>query len=204
LRAGSSARAMALAKLAGRLAKQSPYVRLVKAAERAQSTGPRMRLIQQQRLSALRQTLRQLDQSLARVARNRFELRAARLASALGHWESKRAEFARLPGTLHRETSRAGGALTRATEEGIRRRNVIAAKLGRIFAAVNYRAVLARGFAMVLDRAGMALSRKEEAFVARDVTIRFADGEVAATVGALRSRKRSPRTSTEQDQKALF
>jgi len=204
LQTGLSARAIILAKLAGRLAKQSPYVRLIKSAERAQAAGPKMRLIQQQRLSAARQSLGQVERTLPRVAKNRLELRAAHLASARRRWESRRAEIARLPGALLRETARAGGALRRALTEGLRSRNVIAAKVGQIFAAVNYRSVLARGFAMVLDRGGAALSRKEEARLAHDITIRFADGEIAATVGPPRSRKRSPRASTEPDQKTLF
>ena len=204
LQASSNAGAIALVRLAGRLAKQSPHVRLIKAAERAQATGPRMRLIQQHRLNVMRQAIRQVDKSLVRVTRNCFELRAARFTSTFGRWESKRVEIERSPGALRREAARAGGALTRAMAEGIRRRNVIAAKLGQLFAAVNYKAVLNRGFALVLDRAGAALSRKEEARAAREVTLRFTDGDIAATVGAPRSRKRMPRPSTEPEQKALF
>ncbi len=45
LRAGMNARAIALAKLSGELAKQSPYVRLVKVIERTRGTSPQMRLI---------------------------------------------------------------------------------------------------------------------------------------------------------------
>ena len=202
--AGSNAKAMSVVKLAARLAKQSPYVRLVKAAERTQATGPRMRLIQQRRFSADRQALGQLHRSLARVSGNGFRLRSAHLDSAAKRWESKRAELARLPGTLRRDAARVGSALTRALTEGLRWRDGVAARLAQIFAAVNYKAVLDRGFALVRDRTGAVLSRKEEARVARDIAIRFADGEIAASVGAPRSRKRIPRVSPESGQKPLF
>jgi exodeoxyribonuclease VII large subunit len=205
LQRGSGARTIKLSQLSGRLSRQSPYVRLVKAAERAEASGPRMRLSQQRRLSAARETLGQMEKALQRVARNRFELRAARLKFAQGRWESRRAEIVRLPSALGRETARAGSAMAREMTQGLRRRSVIATQLGQIFSAVNYRAVLARGFAMVLDRTGTAVSRTAEARAARNVTIRFADGEIPATVGAPRSRKRAtPRTSTEAEQKALF
>jgi exodeoxyribonuclease VII large subunit len=204
LQAGSNAKSISVAKLAGRLSKQSPHVRLVKALERTQAAGTKMQVIQQRRLSAARQTLAQAERTLPRVIRNRFELRAVRLAFVLQRWESKRGEIARMPRSLAREAARAGTALTRTMTEALRGRHVIASKLGQIFAAVNYKAVLNRGFALVLDRTGAALSRKEEALVARDVKIRFADGEIAATVGAQRSRKRPSSPSTEPDQKALF
>ena len=204
LQARSHARAITVVKLVGRLAKQSPYVRVVRAFERTQATGPRMRMVQQRRLSAARQNLGQLENGLPRVAKNRFDLRAARLESALGRWESKRLEILRLPKTLHREATRAGSALTRAFTEGIRQRSVIATKLGQIFAAVNYKSVLDRGFALVFNRAGVALSRKDDAGAARDVKIKFADGEIAATVGAPRSRTRPSKASAQKDQKALF
>jgi exodeoxyribonuclease VII large subunit len=203
-RARANARAITLAKLAGRLTKQSPHVRLVKAIERTQASGPRMRLIQERRLNAARQSLAQLSISLPRVVRGRFELRAAHLITALTRWESKRTEIARLPGMLRLGAARTGASLARTMAEGLRHRNLIATKLGQIFAAVNYRTVLSRGFALVLDRAGVALLHKEEARAAHNVTIRFADGDVAATVGAVRTRKRTSRTAVEPDQKALF
>ena len=141
---------------------------------------------------------------MPRVISGRFELRAVRLAFVLQRWESKRAEIARLPGSLAREARRAESALTRTMTEGLRRRHVNASKLGQIFAAVNYKAVLDRGFALVVDRTGAALSRKEDARAARDVKIRFADGEIAATIGAQRLRKRTARPSAAADQTALF
>ncbi len=204
LQAGSNSRSVAVAKLAGRLSKQSPHVRLVKAFERTQATGSRMRVIQQRRLSASRQNLAQAAIALPRVITGRFELRAVRLAFVLHRWESKRAEVARLPGLLAREVRRAEAALTRKMTEGLRRRYVNAAKLGQIFAAVNYRAVLDRGFALVVDRTGAALSRKEDARAARDGKIRFADGEIGATVGAQRPRKRASTPLEAPEQEALF
>lgn len=204
LQAGSNAKSMAVAKLAGRLSKQSPHVRLVKAFERTQATGSRMRVIQQRRLGASRQNLAQAAIALPRVIRSRFELRAVRLAFVLQRWESKRAEIARLPGSLAREGRRAESALTRTITEGLRRRHVTAAKLGQIFDAVNYKAVLDRGFALVVDRTGAALSRKEDARAARDVKIRFADGEIGATVGAQRPRKRASTPLEAPEQEALF
>ena len=204
LQAGSDAKSISVGKLAGRLSKQSPHVRLVKAFERIQAAGARTQASQQRRLNLARQNLAQAERALPRVIRNRFELRAVRLAFVLRCWESKRGEIARLPGLLAREAARAESALTRTMTEGLRRRNVAASKLGQVFAAVNYKAVLNRGFALVLDKTGAALSRKEEARVARDVKIRFADGEIAATIGAQRSRKRPSRPSAESDQKALF
>jgi exodeoxyribonuclease VII large subunit len=204
LQAGSNARLMAVAKLAGRLSKQSPHVRLIKTFERTQAASARMRVSQQRRLSLARHNLSQAEIALPRVIASRFELRAVRLAFVLQRWESKRGEIARLPGSLAREARRAETALRRTMTEGVRRRSVIAFQFGQIFAAVNYKAVLDRGFALVIDRTGASLSRKEDARVARDVKIRFADGEIGATVGPQRSRKRTPSPASTPDQKALF
>jgi exodeoxyribonuclease VII large subunit len=204
LRAGMNARAIALAKLSSELAKQSPYVRLVKVIERARATSPQMRLIQQRRLSAARQDLGQLERNLRHLAKIKFERRSEHLVAATRHWESKRTDATRLPLTLRREVTRAESSLTRALHEGYRQRSVLANKLAQLFAAVNYKAVLARGFALVRDRTGAVLSRVEEARAAHNVTIRFVDGEVAASVGARNLRKHGRKQQADTEQKSLF
>jgi exodeoxyribonuclease VII large subunit len=204
MQAAWNAKAIGLAKTSGALARQAPLVRLAKAAERVQALGGRLRPTEQRRLDAARQGVTQAARALDVVARNMSERRASRLAATLGRWESRRMDILRLAPALRRETARAGAALARAAGEGFRQRNLAAAKLAQLFAAVNYQAVLARGYALVLDRTGAALSRSEEARAARDVTIRFSDGEVAASVGAARRARASRKVSQETEQKTLF
>ncbi|MBK3424921.1 exodeoxyribonuclease VII large subunit, partial [Methylobacterium ajmalii] len=72
--------------------------------------------------------------------------------------------------------------LDRAPGQGLER---LAGRLSRataLFSSLNYRAVLARGYALVLDSAGTPVGSAQAARAAGHLTVEFADGRVAASV----------------------
>ena len=158
-RAGFDARALALAHLSRRLARQSPQARLAGLAERRRGLA--------QRLARAGATLteRRADRLVA----------AARRLAAAAQGESRRGqERARSLGQLE-------GRLRRALFEAQRRRCERLARAERMFAAVNYTNVLARGFALVRDAAGAPLLRAAAVAPGQALRIEFADGEIGAT-----------------------
>jgi exodeoxyribonuclease VII large subunit len=76
--------------------------------------------------------------------------------------------------------------------------------------AVSYRGVLARGFALVRDEAGMPLRRAAEIREGQALRIEFADGEVSAAAAAGRPfpdatrPKRARRSRDGEGQGSLF
>jgi exodeoxyribonuclease VII large subunit len=87
--------------------------------------------------------------------------------------------------TLSRETARVAELLVRAKDSASRGVETRAALLGRaadLLESYSHKKTLARGFALVTDSDGAVVSRAADARKAGDVTLRFADGEVAASV----------------------
>ena len=76
------------------------------------------------------------------------------------------------------------------------------ARIIALFDSLNYRAVLSRGYALVLDAEGRPVAQAEAARAAGRLTVEFADGKVAATVeGAAPHRaaaKRGPAAPARQ------
>jgi exodeoxyribonuclease VII large subunit len=122
-------------------------------------------------------------------------------------WEVRMAERRQVPQTLQHNVARVDAALRRAIGETIRRSRISSANVGQVFSAVNYRSVLARGYALVLDHGGGALTRADDAKAAKSFTIRFADGDVAATEApapAPARAKRRAKPAPAATQKSLF
>ena len=125
--------------------------------------------------------------------RRASERRRNDLATIGRHWELRRAQVAALPAALRRDAARADVALKRVSVEALRRRKAAAAKVLHVFAAVNYKSILGRGFALVLDGKGAVLTNVAAAEAARLLTIRFGDGDVAAEAKRPRPRRAGKR-----------
>jgi exodeoxyribonuclease VII large subunit len=98
--------------------------------------------------------------------------------------------------------ARARGAMGRYLEQ--RRRSL--AHAGRLLGSLSYTSVLARGFALVRDEADRVVASASAVDPGARLKIEFKDGRVGATAdGGAGSRRRPvPRSSTPEDQGALF
>ena len=184
-RAGFDARALRLAHLSRRLARQSPQARLAGLAERRRGVA--------QRLTRAGATL---------IERRGERLLAAtrRLAAAAQGENRRRQDRTRALGQIE-------GRLRRALAEAQRRRGERLARAERIFAAVNYTSVLARGFALARDAKGTPLLRAAAIAPGQGLRLQFADGEIAATADGAAGEppaKRGRGRSAKDDQGSLF
>lgn len=149
--------------------------------------------------------LAQLEDLMARKRRclsRRADLARERLALTACRWPEPAALLAPREQRLDELGARLPRALAARTHKGEAAMNLVAPRLrpdllqqrvGRLserLAAVWKMAELvhperplSRGFVRVTDRAGRTLLHAEDARSARDLTLRFADGEVAATTG---------------------
>jgi exonuclease VII large subunit len=132
------------------------------------------------------------------------ERRALYFLSMCVRWDFRRRETARLPETLKGEVARQRRFLTRATLDRLSERKQFAAKLTRVFATINYKAVLARGFALVFDKAGAAITSAEDAALARSLLVRFSDGALRASANPIRSSGQSRKSIVASKQNSLF
>jgi len=183
-RAGFDARALALAHLSRRLARQSPQARLAGLAERRRG---------------LAQRLKRAGATVTERRGERLVATARRLAAAAQGESRLGLERAHSLGQIE-------GRLRRALFEAQRRRGERLAKAERMFAAVNYTSVLARGFALARDPAGGPLTRAAAVAPGQALRIQFADGEIGATAdGRVEPHaKRGKPRSGRDDQGSLF
>ncbi|KQP67739.1 exodeoxyribonuclease VII large subunit [Methylobacterium sp. Leaf112] len=119
--------------------------------------------------AALRHGTRHRGEALAYLGRRLVVARDATLARADAEGARRRDRLDALQGRL----DRAGGRLTE------RRRDRLGT-LASLLASLSYRAVLARGFALVRDGSGAALRSTVAASAAERFTLEFADGTLAA------------------------
>jgi exodeoxyribonuclease VII large subunit len=125
----------------------------------------------------------QLDDRSGRLARALPAwVRARRevLARTAGRLASPAARIATARGALELRAQRLSAAQARLLERGRDRLAGLAARLE----AVSYAATLARGFALVTDAKGAAITSATSVKPAARVNITFADGQVAATADA--------------------
>jgi exodeoxyribonuclease VII large subunit len=115
--------------------------------------------------------------AVTRQRRDRFEglalrLKAARFASAQAH----RAALIRDRERTQRLAERARRALSTL----LQRQQARADHAGQLLAALSYKSVLARGFALVRDEAGHALRNAASVAPGMRLDLEFADGHIAA------------------------
>lgn len=121
------------------------------------------------------------SRALLHRRRERFETLDARFkASRFAYAQAKRQAIGRERERAERLAERAGRALTTS----ISRLSARVDHAGQLLAALSYRSVLARGFALVRDEAGHPLHHAASIGPGATLSIEFADGAVAATAGA--------------------
>jgi exodeoxyribonuclease VII large subunit len=125
--------------------------------------------------------LTRCTQVLLRHRRDRFAGLAIRLkASQLANVQAQRDRIARADERTQRLAERARRALITL----LQRHEARIAHSGQLLAALSYRGVLARGFALVRDEAGQAVRAASAIGPGAHLTLEFADGQVAATASS--------------------
>jgi exodeoxyribonuclease VII large subunit len=116
--------------------------------------------------------------SLLRSRSDRYSALAARLqASKLANAQAQRQRIARARERTERLAERAQRALVTT----LHRLDARVAHSGQLLAALSYRSVLARGFALVRDEAGHPLHAASSIGPGARLEMEFSDGRVAAT-----------------------
>ncbi len=132
----------------------------------------------QQSVATAGARLAHCTQVVLRHRRDCFTGLAVRLtASRLANAQAQRAQIARANERTQRLAERARRALVTL----LQRHEARIAHSGQLLAAVSYRGVLARGFALVRDDAGLALRSASAVDPGARLTLEFADGRVNAT-----------------------
>jgi exodeoxyribonuclease VII large subunit len=141
------------------------------------------------RLTVSGERLAHAARSLLRHRRDRHAGLAIRLkASKLSNAQAQRQAIARNRERTLRLTERARRALATAMQ----RHQARVGHSGQLLAALSYRGVLARGFALVRDQQGLAVHAAAAIGPGAHLTIEFADGRVAATADADRPAATQP------------
>jgi exodeoxyribonuclease VII large subunit len=162
-RRASNQRRIAVEKAARGLAAQSPAARRARAHARLDGFAVRLR-----RAGAVDR-----ERRAERLTRLEARLRAALSARArLAAQESER---------FRERIDLSGKRLRRAVGATIRQKGDRLAALEQFLAALSYRSVLGRGFALVRDQAGTPMRSAAAIGPGQRLRIEFADGEVAAT-----------------------
>jgi len=154
-----------VSRLVERFVRHPPTLALANARGRLARLGDRP-------AAALGHGTRRRAEALANLGRRLVVARDATLARAGAEGARSRVRLEALQGRL----DRAGARLTE------RRRDRLGT-LGSLLGSLSYRAILARGFALVRDDAGAAIRTAAAATAAERLTLEFADGVLSARVG---------------------
>jgi len=99
---------------------------------------------------------------------------------------------------------RTGERLVPALVAQIERKRTRLDTLAQLFGSLNYKAVLARGYALVWDADGQAVRSPEDVLDGQPLTVEFADGRADVTGGrAMRVKTVRPKAPADE-QGALF
>ncbi|HEV2558955.1 MAG TPA: exodeoxyribonuclease VII large subunit [Microvirga sp.] len=137
-----------------------------------------------------------------------MELRAERLATLSGRLVVARETLIRAERTriaASRDLAgRTGERLAPALAAQIERKRARLDSQAQLFDSLNYKAVLARGYALVWDADGQAVRSPEDVLDGQPLTVEFADGRADVTGGrAMRVRTAKPKAAVDE-QGALF
>jgi exodeoxyribonuclease VII large subunit len=191
--------------IARRLARFAPHVQLARASERTDALTSRLAYFGNSPSSKARVMYIRVHSDLMRAIRMDFGRRKEKLIQTNGRWASKSLDIARSRSVRKTELSQARERLSRAVAGSLNQKLAGITSLFQLFEAVNYRAVLARGFALVQDQSGTPITRAEAARIVEDLRIRFSDGEIAArVVGRPRAPKHRRLASMETNQPRLL
>lgn len=134
-----------------------------------------------QRLTASGARMLHSTRSLLRMRRDRYAGLEIRLkASKLSNAQAQRQKIARERERVLRLAERSRRALATAMQ----RHQARIAHSGQLLAALSYRGVLARGFALVRDEQGLPMHAAGAIGPGAHLTLEFADGRVGATADA--------------------
>jgi exodeoxyribonuclease VII large subunit len=162
----------------------------------ARLTRAQSRLMDERRsrVTAAARALPRPDDVLA-LARQRFDAAAGRLQLGLrAGTQNARARLERLTGRLsirplrnqitqHRDLlARHRTAAKRAIRTQLTRRADRLAATAKLFESLSYKSVLQRGYALVFDTHGQPVKLAAQTTAGQDISIRFQDGETAATI----------------------
>ena len=173
--------------LSRRLARVSPAARVAALRARLDAVGPRPQQALSRSLDQCRERLKQAGERLVTARDTLLRAERTRLAQAadLTRRVSERLEPA-LRGQIARKAERLGA-------------------LGTLFDSLNYKSVLARGFALVRDADGLPLRSADEVADGRALMLEFADGTAHAMGGrGVRPRLPRPKVVVAEEQGALF
>ncbi|HEX4768835.1 MAG TPA: exodeoxyribonuclease VII large subunit [Lichenihabitans sp.] len=163
-RIGADCRRLALVRLAGGLAAQSPRARLERSRQKLDAAAMRL---ERAGLVAAERRRHRLASAAARLEVG-FKARLALIVQDL------RARRARLDALMPR--------LTQATATASSRRRERLGGAAKMLASLGYRSVLGRGYALVRDAAGLPLRRAADAPPGTVLSIDVDDGALRATV----------------------
>jgi exodeoxyribonuclease VII large subunit len=151
------------------------------------------------RLRVSGERLAHAARSLLRHRRDRHAGLAIRLkASKLSNAQAQRQAIARDRERTLRLAERARRALATAMQ----RHQARIVHSGQLLAALSYRSVLARGFALVRDQQGLAVHAAGAVGPGEHLSIEFADGRIAATADADRPPVTQPAKPVASEPKA--
>jgi exodeoxyribonuclease VII large subunit len=182
-------RHIALARLAHRLASQSPQAKMGRAAQRLDSLAHRLRQAFGLTAERRRQRLAQAHLRLGTAFAGRARLETQKAATA-------RQRLKGLEGRLRRAVR------TRLEQKGQR----LTAR-SQLLGSLGYRQVLARGFALVRDAEGRPLHRAADVAAGARLEIEFADARrsaIAGDAGATAAPAKIPRPRAKPTQGSLF
>jgi exodeoxyribonuclease VII large subunit len=182
-------RHIALARLAHRLASQSPQAKMGRAEQRLDAVAHRLRGAPALAFDRRRQRVAHLEVRLSTALAGRARLEVQTIAVARQ----------RLQGFDVR--------LQRALLSGRDQRSHQLTAQAQLLASLGYRQVLARGFALVRDERGRPLHRAADVSDGARLDIEFADGHRDATAGEPDARAatgKSPRLRAKTTQGSLF
>ncbi len=205
-RAGFDARALALAHLSRRLARQSPQARLASLAERRRGLAQRLARAAATLTTRQREALRQAAANFQREAQRERQARGDRLAVAVRRLAALTVVETGRAVERSRGLAQIEGRLRRAFAEAQRRRLTRLGAAAQVLSAVSYRSVLARGFALVRDAARAPLPRAAAVAPHQPLRIQFADGEIGAIADgpAEPHARRGKPKAAKDDQGSLF
>ncbi len=189
----------------------------------ARLTRAQTRLMDERRarVTAAARALPRPDDVLA-LARQRFDAAAGRLQLGLrAGTQNARARLERLTGRLstrplrnqiaqHRDLlARHRTAAKRAIRTQLTRRADRLAATAKLFESLSYKSVLQRGYALVFDAEGQPVKLAAHTSAGQNISIRFQDGEAAATITdngkpAAKPKPRARKASPPGNQGTLF
>ena len=204
LRATLSADALAIANLARRHGRHSPQVQLMRAAERVRTAEARLRALGETRTAQAGLALARIHDRLTGFIRRDAERRRAVWEGKAGRWAACGRLARRGAEERAMQVARVRLRLGVEAEAALARKRRAVENASLLFAALNYKAVLARGYALVRDHSRAPVAHAERARKLALFTIQFSDGELTASPARPRAPRHSRAKAADAEQERLL